>query len=353
VINGEDSVTFGPDDPVDQKMMVYGTVLDVDDERSITVSNKNSIAARGVEEMTIDVDWIQSEASAKKLGSHVIEAMSHPVPTYNLEIFGHAGMRVGQIVALYDPRRGIGEESDPTNSNRYFVYSVNHQNSGGHSTNLGVREVIGSSGPRYARLQDVLANNNNAMNMNPGIEEYVVAGSTYLPAGYDLRSGVTGAFISPLSPTQNGGGAVALTGTGATPYLSTMVANPYPQGTGRFAHPYGEYFMLTATVIGLTKVGAGIVIEGWPTTGAMTKTLASRSTTLIPGQKKVLTLTGRFLSDADIPELEVGVRALNFSNTSEGAPAGARLMVTDFYFRTSPNQEDIYPMHGGAGLKSI
>jgi hypothetical protein len=85
----------------------------------------------------------------------------------------------------------------------------------------------------------------------------------------------------------------------------------------------------------------------------MTKTIASRSVTLVPGQKYRITLKGRFMTDESIPEIEVGVRALNWADHNLGAPAGSSLIVSDFYFRSSPNEEDIYPLHGGMFLKTI
>lgn len=352
VLNGEDTGTFGSENSVDQVMMIYGHTLKINDERALRLSNKNSIAARGVEELSIDVDWIQSEDSAKKLASHVIESMSYPVPTYTADIFGNASVRTGQIATLYFPEKGIGSDTD---SNRFFVYGVNHSNNGTHSTTVSLRQVIGSTGTRQATLKSVLERNNNAANMNPSIETYVNVGGVYLPSGYDFRDGVTGTFAAPFQLTQSGGGAAKMVGKDGTPYTSSMMAHPFPDGLGRFDHTDGDYFILHVSVTADPKsdVGAGIAIEGWPTSGAMTKVLDSKSKIVKAGQTTTLTLKGRYLSDGSIPEIYPVVRALNPANLGQGARNGQTLYVNNMYYRSAPNEDDIYPLYGGAELRKI
>ena len=353
ILNGEDTVTFGSENSVDQKLMIYGSVLNVNDERTITVTDKTSVDSRGIEELSIDVDWLQSEESAKKLGSHIVEAMSHPVPTYDVDIFGNASVKVGQIVALCDPTSGIGDIADPENANRYFVYSATHSNDGAHSTSLGLREVIGSTGHRKTRLKDVLAANNNAANMNPDIEGYERVNGVYRPKGYSFRNGLKMSYVSPTTSTMRGGGAVKITGTGATPYLSSMLLQPYPSGVGRFAHTYGHYFIFTAEVTANHDIAVGLALEGWATTSSMIKVLASRAMKLKKGETKTITLKGQFLADGDIPELQPVIRALDPANTANGAPNNKALTVNSAFFRMSQDADSIYPLHGGANLRNI
>lgn len=352
VLNGTDAITFGSENEVDQKMMIYGSTLDINDKRVVTVSNNTSINSRGVEELTVDMNWMQTREAAEKLASHVVEAMSDGTMSHSMDVFGHAGMRVGQVVSIYDPQRGVGNASSPQ-ANRFFVTGVTQDNDGTHSTSLRTREVIGSSGMKQIRLRDVLASNNNAMNMNPELEEYEKVGGVYLPKGYMFREGVTARYTIPVVPTAHGGGAVLLRGTGSTPYQSSMFATPFPTGVGRLPHVYGSYYILVADVTANSKVGAGVVIEGWPTTGSMTKVIASKSISMNKGDNKKIVLKGRFLADSSIPELVVGVRVLNPSKMSEGATSAQSITVNSVYFRSSQNEDDIYPLHGGSGLRKL
>lgn len=352
VLNGEDTYTFGTDNAIQQRMLVYGTTLKIDDERSITVSDKTSINSRGVDELTIDVDWIQSESSANKLGSHIVEALTHPVSTYDINVFGNAAIRVGQIVSIYNPQQGVGDIDRPETMNRFFVYGVNQSNSGAQSTGLKVREVIGSGGMRNITLTDVLKRNNNAMNLNPNFEDYEQVGSRiWHPKGYTFRTGVAARYVPSRSGV--GGGAVKLIGTGASPYATSMLLTPFPDGVGRLSHQFGEHYLFTVNVTGNTNSAVAIVIEGWPTTGSMTKTLASKTVTLKRGENKDVTMVGQFTTDPDIPEIHLSVRALDPGNLNQGAKITQSLSVNYAYFRSSQSQDGIYPLRGGDKYRNL
>lgn len=353
ILNGEDSITFGPEDAVDQKMMIYGRTLKIEDQRTVTVSNQTSINSRGAEELSIDVDWIQSKQAAEKLGSHIVEALSHPVPTFGMDVFGHAAVRVGQIVSIYNPQLGVGESTDPENANRFFVYSVRQSNNGRHDTSITVRQVIGSGGKRHLALSDILAKNNNAMNINPNIESYKKVGDLYVPSGYEARSGVKMAFKAPVELTSKGGGAAELIGTGATPHNSSMLANPFPGEVGRFSHPYGEYYLATASVTAHSTIAVALVMEGRQTSGGSSVEMASTTMVIKSGETKRISLKGQFLSNPELPELEVALRVLNPENTTQGALAGQKAYVNDFFYRASQSPDGIYPLVGGEALRKL
>lgn len=344
IVNGEDLITFGAENGVEQKLLIYGSALNISDQRTLTIDNKTAQAARGVEEISMSVDLIQSKESAEKLGSHIIEAMSHPVPNYSLDVFGNATAKPGQIISIYNPQVGVGHDVDPGAHNRFFVQGVNQSNDGGHKTKLTVREVIGSSGIRGATLRDVYERNNNAMNLNPKFSRLLDVNDIF---GYSYRSG-----LQPERTTHRGYSAVALNPTGGTsPYQTSMIANPFPDGIGRFSHPYGQYFLFTAFVWSRRECAIELHLEGWPVSGTMAKTIASKTETFGRQEEKRITLKGRFLTDQNIPELEVGLRVLDKDNQSRGAPAGTRVKVLDFFYRASPNEDDIYPLVGGAELR--
>jgi hypothetical protein len=76
VVKGEDALTLGVDNPVDQSFIVYGRTFLAKDSRKETVEDKNSIKKRGRSETSITSPWIQSEDAAKKLGEWIVEHWS-------------------------------------------------------------------------------------------------------------------------------------------------------------------------------------------------------------------------------------------------------------------------------------
>lgn len=262
-----------------------------------------------------------------------------------MDIHGNAAARVGQIVELYNPQQGVGTEG----INRFFVHGVSQSNEGTPSTSVIVREVIGSRGLRNVTLRDVLAANNNAMNMNPDIDDFELVDGVYLPAGYVPRGGVNVRYTTSLNGSGNG---MLMTGTGSTSYNSGVRLRPFPDGVGRFGYPYGQHFLFTINVTALTNCAPGIFVEGWPTTGNMTKVITSKGVKISEGRTRDVTLKGRFLTDSNIPEMELTVRALKFSDRSLGAPSSEQFVVNSVFFRSSQNEEDIYPLHGGEKFRS-
>lgn len=348
VLNGEDLSTFGSENAVDQRMMVYGHTLKIEDERRIDVTNKTSTAARGVDELSIDVDWLQSKESAQKLGSHIVEAMSNPVPTYEVDVFGNASAHVGQTVSLYNPQIGLGDKDDPETANRYFVYGVNQRNDGAQMTTLTVREVIGSSGIRNATLKDIYARNNNAANMNWDMSKVKIIDGTprqYAADGYTFRNGITPGYSVPIAGRT--GGTALLTANGDTARNTMMLMTPFPDGVGRMPHRVGNYFLAYAHVTAHDDLGVQIAIEGHATSSQYIKDIAAQIRSFKKGQTRTIVVKGRYLDDGSIPEIWVGLRLLSPTNHANGAPAGAKVQVSEFYYRDSQNEEDIYPLRGG------
>lgn len=298
-----------------------------------------------MEELSVDVNWIQSREAAEKLGGHIIEALSHPVKTFEISLFGNASMRVGQVISLYYPQIGVGDPRDPENANRYFITGVTHANNGTPTTSVTAREVIGSSGLRSVTLKDVFEKNNNAANVNYDIER--VGGNSVID-GYVARSGVN---ASPSS--FQGRGAIRVIGTGATPFQTGIRATPYPTGEGRFPHSFGNYFLAAVTVQAETNAAVQLTVEGWPVTGTIIKQLQSKIESLKAGEVKTVVLRGRYTTDGDIPELEVVLRSLNPNDHAMGAPTSSRIKVLDFFYRDSPNEDSIYPLHGGDHLRRL
>lgn len=136
VLNGEDSLTFGIDNPVDQKMMIYGRLVTQDDEQEVVVKDENGIRIRGLVETDFSSKFIQSEAAAKSIGDWVTKHWGIGNQELSVEIFGNPLITIGDSVLVNYPTRHLN-----TSQGAWFVTGVTDSFSNGISTVVTLRKV--------------------------------------------------------------------------------------------------------------------------------------------------------------------------------------------------------------------
>jgi hypothetical protein len=129
ILNGEDTLTFGPDNPVEQKLMIYGRTVNKEDEKTVVVKNDNAIRRRGNVETEIHSEWIQSEQSAKDLADWIDHHWSQGADEIEAEIYGNPLLQIGDLVSVNYPQKDF----DPV-THRYFIVGIVREYSSGYGT---------------------------------------------------------------------------------------------------------------------------------------------------------------------------------------------------------------------------
>ncbi len=147
VASGEDTLRFGADNPVTQRMMIYGRLVfqeegqvyraKADDPNSDNpIKDNDSIRRRGKVEVDIGSKWIQSRAEAEALGKWILKHWSGGSDQIEIEVFGNPLFQLGDIVSVDYPDKNLHSAT-----HRYFIVSKNNSYSAGLSTNLILRRV--------------------------------------------------------------------------------------------------------------------------------------------------------------------------------------------------------------------
>jgi hypothetical protein len=136
VLNGEDTITFGADNSVDQKMVITGRTVQQKEERSYEVQDDDAVRARGEIALEIASDWIQTEAAAKALGDWIVAHWAEPADVVQVDIFGNPLLQIGDIVAVNYPIRSMTEAT-----HKYFVLEIKHTWDNGLTTSLKLRRA--------------------------------------------------------------------------------------------------------------------------------------------------------------------------------------------------------------------
>ncbi|QGH76370.1 minor tail protein [Streptomyces phage Daubenski] len=137
IVNGEDTLTFGADNPVEQKLMIYGRTVNKEDEKTIVSKNDDAIRRRGSVETEVSSDWIQTESAAQALADWITYHWADGCDEVEAEIFGNPLIQLGDIVSINYPQKDF----DPVH-HRYFVVELNRgYDTGYDTTKLTLRRV--------------------------------------------------------------------------------------------------------------------------------------------------------------------------------------------------------------------
>lgn len=135
VINGEDTLSYGPDNSVDQKLMVYGRMIVREEPKSKTVRNEQSIVRRGLSELTVESDWIQTEEQAARIADWIIG--TSVTAEGDLEAFANPYIQLLDLVAIQDP-----ENYRTWTTHRYFVMGRSMRFDGTLSVDFTLRRAV-------------------------------------------------------------------------------------------------------------------------------------------------------------------------------------------------------------------
>jgi hypothetical protein len=136
IVNGEDTKTYGADNPVTQKMAITGRTIQRAEPKDYTVKNDQAIRARG--EITLDFqsDWIQSESAAKALGDWIVDNWSQPCDEVEITVHGNPLLQVGDIVSVNYPPKSLS-----ASTHKYWVLAVEQQWDDGPATTVSLRRA--------------------------------------------------------------------------------------------------------------------------------------------------------------------------------------------------------------------
>lgn len=136
VVNGEDDITFGKDDVVNHKLMVYGRLLTQEDAQSVVTEDEESIRKRGKSEIEIDSKWNQSKAAADSISSWIVKYFGFGSEEVSGSIFGNPLLQIGDLVTVSHPAYNM-----TSSTHKYFVTSVHRSADEGYGTEVGLRRI--------------------------------------------------------------------------------------------------------------------------------------------------------------------------------------------------------------------
>lgn len=129
IASGEDTLMYGSENPVQQKLFIYGRTVKQADAAKYEVENKKSINRRGEVELTISSPWIQSEPAAKKIGDWVDDHWSDGSEVIEISSFGNPLLQIGDIVSFHYVRKSMFP-----NKHQYYVTGIAYNYSEGLTT---------------------------------------------------------------------------------------------------------------------------------------------------------------------------------------------------------------------------
>lgn len=136
IANGEDTLMFGIDNPVTQKMLVYGRTIVKGDEATVTVRNEAAVNRRGGVEIDISSEWIQSKTAATEIGNWITLHWGGGNDEVKITATGNPLLQLGDVIAVSHP-----DKSMTYVKNRYFVVGISHSFDGALESTFTLRRV--------------------------------------------------------------------------------------------------------------------------------------------------------------------------------------------------------------------
>jgi len=135
VVNGEDTLSFGPDNSVNQKLTVYGRMVTREEAKSKKSTNDKSVVRSGTNEITIESDWIQTEAQATRIGEWVMAASD--ASDGELKAFANPYIQLLDMIGVQDSHHDRAWATD-----KHFVVGRSVTFSKGLSVDLTTRRAV-------------------------------------------------------------------------------------------------------------------------------------------------------------------------------------------------------------------
>jgi hypothetical protein len=136
IVNGEDTLSFGAGNPVEQKMLVYGRLVTQEEPATETVKNLAAINRRGEVEVDIESQWIQSKTTAAAIAAWITKHWSGGNDEITISAIGNPLIQLGDLVAVNYPDKAFAYAT-----HRYFVIGAEHSFDGGLETSYTLRRA--------------------------------------------------------------------------------------------------------------------------------------------------------------------------------------------------------------------
>lgn len=135
VVNGQDSLTYGTDNEVNQIMVAYGRQLKFDDARSVTRHSVGWENKSGDVPITIDSKWIQTKGQAEDIADWITGNWGVEASEFTVGVWVNPFYEIGDRVHVDYDNHGIRMNQD------YFVTGVSYGWDNGMTTSLNLRQV--------------------------------------------------------------------------------------------------------------------------------------------------------------------------------------------------------------------
>jgi hypothetical protein len=136
IVNGEDDITFGPDNAITQKLLVYGRALYQDDDQTVTKSDDVSIRRNGLVSLDFESGYIQTKQNADDLAQWVVDEWGGSSDELNVNIFGNPLIQLGDLVTINYPTKGMFPST-----HHYYVVGITNSWENGLSSGLILRRA--------------------------------------------------------------------------------------------------------------------------------------------------------------------------------------------------------------------
>lgn len=135
VLHGEDNMVYaGAGSAINQVCTVLGQNLEIADEETVTKKNEPAIRARGVIEVELSSEWLQSESMAESIADWMARHWSDSVDEVSVEIFGNPVIELGDVVDVDYPMQNAAPAT-----HKYFVTGIETSFESGLTTTLTLR----------------------------------------------------------------------------------------------------------------------------------------------------------------------------------------------------------------------
>lgn len=136
IVNGQDNITYGPNNPIEQKILIYGRKISVAEEDSSTVRNESAILKRG--EVTVDFasNWTQSKAEATELGTWITKHWAGGADEIEVTSFANPLLSIGDLVAV-----NFSAGNMASNTHKYFIVAMSHSYKEGLESQFTLRRA--------------------------------------------------------------------------------------------------------------------------------------------------------------------------------------------------------------------
>lgn len=136
IVKGEDTITFGAENAVNQSMFVYGRSVYQEEEKTKSIRDADSIRRRGPSKTEFASRYIQTEEMATELGEWVVELWATGVDEVTVESFGNPFLQLGDVVTINFPVKDMYPAS-----HKYFVVSYENSFEQGYKSTFILRRA--------------------------------------------------------------------------------------------------------------------------------------------------------------------------------------------------------------------